>query len=99
MAYYWTLCFVFIFSISLLVPLTESSRCSKNYTFQGLKLNSPFPSEFYPSSNDPNDDMNQDCQVKLAIDFTTGFVNGSFTAKNQSFWPQNLLDILTIFSL
>jgi hypothetical protein len=35
----------------------------------------------------------------LAIDFTTGLVNGWFTSKNQSFMPQNNLEIQTQFSL
>jgi hypothetical protein len=54
---------------------------------------------FCPSSNESNDNINQDCTVKLAIDFTTGLVNGWFTSKNQSFMPENRLEIETQFSL
>jgi len=54
---------------------------------------------FCPSSNESNDNINQDCTVKLAIDFTTGLVNGWFTSKNQSFIPENRLEIQTQFSL
>jgi hypothetical protein len=62
-------------------------------------LNSSIPSDLYPSSNNSNDNINQDCRVHLAIDFTTGLVNGWFNAQTQSSQPRNQLDILTIFSL
>ncbi len=99
MACYFTLFSTFILSILLIIPLAESSRCSKKYTFPPLPLNSSIPSNFSQSSNDPNDNINQECEVNLAIDFTTGFVNVSFDPKNQSVLYTNQLRIRTIFSL
>ena len=80
-----TLYFTIIFSIFFIIPIIESSRCSKNYTFQGWQLNSSIPFDLNLSSNDSNDTINQNCLVKLSIDFTAGLVNGSFTAENQSY--------------
>jgi hypothetical protein len=88
-----------IFSILLFIPIVESSRCSKNSSFEGWKLNSSIPCDLYPLSNDSNDNISQDCRVNLVIDFTTGLVNGWFNPQNQSSQPRNQLDILTIFSL
>jgi len=79
--------------------MTESSRCSKKCTFERLQLNSSIPWNFCPSSNDSNDDINQECQVKLAINFTTGFVNVMFDPRNQSSIPKKHLEIVTLFSL
>jgi hypothetical protein len=92
-------CAIFVFLILLVVSFTESSRCSKKCSFQELRLNSSIPSDFCPSSNESTNDIKQACKVKLTIDFTTGFVNGSFDEENQSSISKYNFDITTIFSL
>ncbi|CAF3434772.1 unnamed protein product [Rotaria sp. Silwood2] len=88
--------FIFIFLSTL--PNIESSQCSKNCSFQGLQLNSSFPSDICSISKS-YDDTKQQCIVKLTIDFTTGLVNGSFNAENRSVLIDDRLTIETIFSL
>jgi len=99
MASYMALYSTIIFSILLLIPIAESRRCLRNSSFQEWQLNSSIPSDLYPSSNESNDIINQDCKVKLEIDFITGLVNVQFDAQKHSVQPRNQLDILTIFSL
>ncbi|CAF2564777.1 unnamed protein product [Rotaria sp. Silwood2] len=89
---------LFIFIFLSTVPTIESSRCSKSCSFRGIQLNSSLPSDFCSTSK-LNDDIKQQCRVKLTIDFTTGLVNGSFDAENRSILSEDVLMIETTFSL
>ncbi|CAF1238390.1 unnamed protein product [Adineta steineri] len=99
MASCWINHLIFIFVILFVVSFTESRRCPMNCTFQGLHLHSSISSDYCPSLNQSNDNINQACAVKLSIDFTTGLVNGSFYVENQSLSSSDKLNILSIFSL
>ncbi len=99
MAFSMALYSTIVFSILLFIPIAESTRCARNFTFEGWHLNWSIPFNLYRPSNDSNNNTNEDCRVHLAIDFTTGLVNGWFNPRNQSSRPQNQLDVLTIFSL
>ncbi|CAF3404661.1 unnamed protein product [Rotaria sp. Silwood1] len=91
----YALCILIFLSI---LSTIESSQCLKKCTFPSIPLNSSLPSDFCSISKS-NDDMKQQCRVKLTIDFTTGLVNGSFNPENRSILTDDELTIETTFSL
>jgi hypothetical protein len=99
MAFHLNLYSIFIVSILFVIPFSESRRCSTNCTFQELPSNPSIPTTFCPSSNQSNDDIDQACRLKLTIDFTRGFANGSFATMLQPPRIRDKLDIITFFSL
>ncbi|CAF4832832.1 unnamed protein product [Rotaria sp. Silwood1] len=91
----YALCILIFLSI---LSTIESSQCLKKCTFPSIPLNSSLPSDFCSISKS-NDDMKQQCRVKLTIDFTTGLVDGSFNPENRSILTDDELTIETTFSL
>ncbi|CAF4343673.1 unnamed protein product, partial [Rotaria sordida] len=85
---------IFLFTL----PIIESSRCLKPCTFQGIQLNSSLPSDFCSTSK-LNDDVDQQCMVKLTIDLNTDLVNGSFNTDRRWIVTENRLFIRSTFSL
>jgi hypothetical protein len=62
-----------IVAILLLIPIAESGRCARNFTFEGWQLNWSIPFNLYPSTNNLNNSTNESCRVRFVMDFTTGF--------------------------
>ena len=97
MVCYFTLYLTVIVTILHVILFTESSRCSKNFIFDGLQLNSSISSDFCSLSIESNNETNQTCVVMLRIDFSTDFVNGLFATKEQSSGIVDRLDVTTHF--